>query len=100
MPTHNGLAEEIMCLTESCMPVILLQHGRKAPIKGPDGSWLVVTDPDDVVPAIEKVSHRYLPNLGAVGAGEYFDNSRVRHNRLTFSSDQREFLLDRLASAA
>ena len=52
-------------LSESRILLVLLQHGLKAPIKGPDGSWVVVTEPDEIGPVIEK-SGNLLPNLGAV----------------------------------
>lgn len=33
---------------ECGIPLVLLQPGLKAPISGPDGSWVVLTDPDQV----------------------------------------------------
>ena len=53
-------------LVEARIPIVLLQHGLKAPSKGPDGSWLVVTEPSQVQHAFETASTNGLINVGAV----------------------------------
>lgn len=53
-------------LVGSCVPINLLQHGLKAPLKGPDGSWIIVQDPDSVAHAIEKVAQGRPINIGAL----------------------------------
>lgn len=46
--------------------VILLQHGLKKPLKGPDGAWLVLDDPDAVAPAFEQLPQNNPPNIGVL----------------------------------
>ena len=65
-PTIGQLVDEATGLVEARIPLILLQHGLKAPIKGPDGSWLIVTEPEVVESAIVAASQRRPANLGGV----------------------------------
>jgi hypothetical protein len=62
----EALIEAAVRLADCSIPLVLLQHGLKAPIKGADGSWVVVADPDAVAEVIQGVARHGLPNIGAV----------------------------------
>ena len=53
-------------LVEANTALVLLRHGRKAPLTGPDGSWPVVTEPEQVQDAVESASKDGLVNVGVV----------------------------------
>jgi len=65
-----GLAQIIdlaVCLVSNLVAVVLLQHGRKRPLKDRSGTWRTFDDPELVVDAItEQARVASCPNVGAV----------------------------------
>jgi hypothetical protein len=70
-PDQQALVEVAKHLIESFVPIVLLRHGLKAPIKAPDGSWQVMTRPDAVATIIREASRYGLPNFGAILAPKF-----------------------------
>jgi len=60
------MRESIVSLVENNLPVVVLQHGRKLPIRSEEGSWEVINDPDRVNEAVEKFPQDRLPNIGVL----------------------------------
>jgi len=59
-------------LVENCLPVVFLQHGLKAPLAGPEGSWHILSDPVEEVEAAKALFSRSRPpNLAACLAPKY-----------------------------
>ena len=58
-------------LTEACIPIVLLRPGRKSPIEGSGGSWVVVTEPEDANTFVEWATRSGPVNIGAVLAPKF-----------------------------